>query len=137
MPTSPSVGAKDSPFAARVKALAAARPPPIHHAHPASVLAPRQHERAELRGRELRDQGRGCATGADEAYIYCRAEYPLAIRRLRTAIAQAEERNLLGPRIANVEVGRLGGWRLGGRQLRVGPARAPQFFYVLLDRGDF
>ncbi|MGQ9552486.1 MAG: NADH-quinone oxidoreductase subunit NuoF [Anaerolineae bacterium] len=36
------------------------------------------------------------AIGADEGYIYCRAEYPLAIRRLRTAIAQAEEYGLLG-----------------------------------------
>jgi NADH-quinone oxidoreductase subunit F len=40
------------------------------------------------------------AVGADEAYIYCRAEYPLAIKRLRIAISQAEERNLLGPGIA-------------------------------------
>ncbi|MBW2275899.1 MAG: NADH-quinone oxidoreductase subunit NuoF [Deltaproteobacteria bacterium] len=36
------------------------------------------------------------ATGADEAYIYCRAEYPKAIERLNKAIAQAEERHLLG-----------------------------------------
>ncbi|GAB4279238.1 MAG: NADH-quinone oxidoreductase subunit NuoF [Deferrisomatales bacterium] len=36
------------------------------------------------------------ATGADEGVVYCRAEYPLAVRRLRTAIAQAEERGLLG-----------------------------------------
>ena len=39
------------------------------------------------------------AVGADEAYIYCRAEYPLAIKRLRIAIEQAEARNLLGARI--------------------------------------
>ncbi len=36
------------------------------------------------------------ATGADEGYIYVRAEYPLAITRLRIAIAQAEEKGLLG-----------------------------------------
>jgi NADH-quinone oxidoreductase subunit F len=36
------------------------------------------------------------ATGADEAYIYCRAEYPLAIERLEKAIAQAEEQGYLG-----------------------------------------
>ena len=42
----------------------------------------------------------GFAVGADEAYIYCRAEYPLAIKRLRIAIAKAEERNLLGKHIA-------------------------------------
>ena len=41
----------------------------------------------------------GFAIGADEAYIYVRAEYPLAIKRLRIAIKQAEERNLLGKNI--------------------------------------
>ena len=41
----------------------------------------------------------GFAIGADEAYIYVRAEYPLAIKRLRIAINQAEERNLLGKNI--------------------------------------
>lgn len=39
------------------------------------------------------------AVGADEGYIYVRAEYPLAITRLTTAIAQAEALNLLGSRI--------------------------------------
>ena len=41
----------------------------------------------------------GFAIGADEAYIYVRAEYPLAIKRLRIAIKQAEEKNLLGKNI--------------------------------------
>ena len=41
----------------------------------------------------------GYAIGADEGYIYVRAEYPLAIARLRTAIAEAEAANLLGKRI--------------------------------------
>jgi NADH:ubiquinone oxidoreductase subunit F (NADH-binding)/(2Fe-2S) ferredoxin len=41
----------------------------------------------------------GRAIGSDEAYIYVRAEYPLAIRRLRKAIAQAEEYGLLGNNI--------------------------------------
>ena len=36
------------------------------------------------------------AIGADEGYIYCRAEYPLAIERLKTAIAQAEDFGLMG-----------------------------------------
>jgi NADH-quinone oxidoreductase subunit F len=36
------------------------------------------------------------AIGADEGYIYCRAEYPLAIRRLRVAIAQCYDYGLLG-----------------------------------------
>ena len=41
----------------------------------------------------------GFAVGADEAYIYVRAEYPLAIKRLRKAIADAESRNFLGENI--------------------------------------
>ena len=41
----------------------------------------------------------GFAVGADEAYIYVRAEYPLAIKRLRIAIAEAEERHYLGKHI--------------------------------------
>ncbi|MBM2816690.1 MAG: nuoF [Ignavibacteria bacterium] len=36
------------------------------------------------------------AIGADEAYIYCRAEYPHAIKRLKRAIQQCEERGYLG-----------------------------------------
>ncbi|RPI28931.1 MAG: NADH-quinone oxidoreductase subunit F, partial [Actinomycetota bacterium] len=36
------------------------------------------------------------AIGAREGYIYVRAEYPLAVRRLRLAIAEAEGRGLLG-----------------------------------------
>ena len=41
----------------------------------------------------------GFAIGADEAYIYVRAEYPLAIKRLRKAIADAEARHYLGQNI--------------------------------------
>ncbi|WP_019879373.1 NADH-quinone oxidoreductase subunit NuoF [Succinispira mobilis] len=41
----------------------------------------------------------GYAIGADEGYIYVRAEYPLAIKRLKVAIAQAEELGLLGENI--------------------------------------
>ncbi len=36
------------------------------------------------------------AVGAERGYIYVRAEYPLAIRRLRVALAQARRRGLLG-----------------------------------------
>jgi NADH:ubiquinone oxidoreductase subunit F (NADH-binding)/Pyruvate/2-oxoacid:ferredoxin oxidoreductase delta subunit len=36
------------------------------------------------------------AIGTSKAYIYIRAEYPLAIKRLKAAIAQAEADNLLG-----------------------------------------
>ncbi len=39
------------------------------------------------------------AIGADESYIYVRAEYPLAIKRLKVAIKQAEAANLLGDNI--------------------------------------
>jgi NADH-quinone oxidoreductase subunit F len=36
------------------------------------------------------------ATGADEGFVYCRAEYPIAIKHLGIALDQAEERGLLG-----------------------------------------
>lgn len=41
------------------------------------------------------------AVSAHEGYIYVRAEYPLAIKRLKIAIAQAEEAGLLGDNILN------------------------------------
>ncbi len=41
----------------------------------------------------------GYATGASIGYVYIRAEYPLAINRLRTAINQAREWGLLGENI--------------------------------------
>lgn len=41
----------------------------------------------------------GYSIGADTGYIYIRAEYPLAIERLKVAIAQAEEAGLLGNNI--------------------------------------
>ncbi len=37
--------------------------------------------------------------GAQNGYIYVRAEYPLAVERLKIAIAQAEDRGLLGDNI--------------------------------------
>jgi NADH-quinone oxidoreductase subunit F len=39
------------------------------------------------------------AIGSHQGYIYCRAEYPLAIHRLNLAIAQAKEAGLLGKNI--------------------------------------
>ena len=45
----------------------------------------------------------GYAVGAQQGYIYVRAEYPLAIDRLRTAIKQAERLGLLGNRIFESE----------------------------------
>lgn len=41
----------------------------------------------------------GYAIGADEGYIYVRAEYPLAVKRLRKAIAEAEKLGILGNNI--------------------------------------
>ena len=43
----------------------------------------------------------GYAVGASHGYVYVRAEYPLAVKRLTTAIRQAEHAGLLGPRIAD------------------------------------
>jgi len=41
----------------------------------------------------------GYAMGANHGYIYCRAEYPLAIKRLKLALTQMEEHGLLGNNI--------------------------------------
>ena len=41
----------------------------------------------------------GYAVGAERGYLYVRGEYPLAIRRLRSAIAQAREAGLVGPSV--------------------------------------
>ncbi|MCL2843756.1 MAG: NADH-quinone oxidoreductase subunit NuoF [Oscillospiraceae bacterium] len=41
----------------------------------------------------------GYAIGATKGYIYARAEYPIAIRRLKIAIEQAEARGFLGKNI--------------------------------------
>ena len=43
------------------------------------------------------------AIGARTGYVYVRAEYPLAVQRLRKAIADAEARGLLGERIMGSE----------------------------------
>jgi NADH-quinone oxidoreductase subunit F len=39
------------------------------------------------------------AIGASEGYIYVRAEYPLAVKRLKTALEQAQKRGFSGPKI--------------------------------------
>ena len=41
----------------------------------------------------------GYAIGTPNGYIYCRAEYPLAVKRLNIAIQQAKELSLLGENI--------------------------------------
>lgn len=43
----------------------------------------------------------GYATGSSEGYIYVRAEYPLAVKRLNIAIEKAQEYGLLGKNILN------------------------------------
>lgn len=45
----------------------------------------------------------GYAIGAKNGYFYVRAEYPVAVKRLRTAIQQAEEMGLLGDHILNTD----------------------------------
>jgi len=45
----------------------------------------------------------GVACGASEGYIYVRAEYPMAVNRLQTAIEQAKEYGLLGNNILGSE----------------------------------
>jgi NADH-quinone oxidoreductase subunit F len=41
----------------------------------------------------------GYAIGATHGYIYCRAEYPLAVKRLKHSIEEATKKNLLGKNI--------------------------------------
>ncbi len=41
----------------------------------------------------------GYAIGASEGYIYCRAEYPMAVKRLQRSIAVLEEKGMLGDNI--------------------------------------
>jgi len=45
------------------------------------------------------------AIGAPEGYVYCRAEYPLAIQRLEVAIEQAEAYGLIGSNIMGTDFG--------------------------------
>ena len=45
----------------------------------------------------------GYAIGANQGYIYVRAEYPIAVQRLKIAISQAREYGLLGKNIFGTE----------------------------------
>jgi bidirectional [NiFe] hydrogenase diaphorase subunit len=45
------------------------------------------------------------AVHADEGYVYCRAEYPLAVKRLRTAIRLAQRAGYLGDNILDTSFG--------------------------------
>src|SRR6266545_4493456 len=63
--------------------------------NPAQVIE--EVTRSGLRGRG----GAGYAVGAAQGYVYCRAEYPLAVARLKTAIRLATRAGLLGGDIAD------------------------------------
>jgi len=45
----------------------------------------------------------GLSCGASEGYIYVRAEYPMAVSRLKTAIAQATDAGILGDNILGTD----------------------------------
>src|SRR4029453_19113522 len=47
----------------------------------------------------------GYAVGAGRGYVYCRAEYPLATARLKTAIRLARHDGLLGANLADTPFG--------------------------------
>ncbi len=47
----------------------------------------------------------GYSFGARQGYIYCRAEYPIAVKRVRHAIKQAHELGLLGEKIMGSDFG--------------------------------
>ncbi len=55
----------------------------------------------------------GYAIGANQGYIYIRAEYPIAVKRLEVAIAQAREYGLLGKNIFGTDFSFDIGLRLG------------------------
>ena len=55
----------------------------------------------------------GYAIGADQGYIYVRAEYPIAVERLEIAIKQAREKGLLGKNIFGTDFSFDIGLRLG------------------------
>ena len=46
----------------------------------------------------------GYAIGASEGYIYVRAEYPIAVKRLQVAIGQAREYGLLAVSYTHLDV---------------------------------
>ncbi|AOY74792.1 NADH-quinone oxidoreductase subunit NuoF [Clostridium formicaceticum] len=47
----------------------------------------------------------GYAVGANKGYVYVRAEYPIAVKRLQIAIDQAKEKGLLGENIFGTDFG--------------------------------
>ena len=55
----------------------------------------------------------GYTIGANQGYVYVRAEYPIAVKRLQIAIDQAEEQGLLGDNIFGTDFSFRLGLRLG------------------------
>ncbi|MDR0746655.1 MAG: NAD(P)H-dependent oxidoreductase subunit E [Helicobacteraceae bacterium] len=66
----------------------------------------------------------GYAVGADAGYIYVRAEYPVAVERLKRAIREAERNGLLGSKIAGTQFSFMAEVRLGGGAFVCGEATA-------------
>lgn len=66
----------------------------------------------------------GYAIGADKGYIYVRAEYPLAVKNLKIAIAQATELGLLGDNILGTDFSFSIELRLGAGAFVCGEATA-------------
>ncbi|MDR2151728.1 MAG: NAD(P)H-dependent oxidoreductase subunit E [Helicobacteraceae bacterium] len=66
----------------------------------------------------------GYAVGADQGFIYVRAEYPVAVDRLRKAIKEAERNGLLGQKIAGANFSFSVEVRLGGGAFVCGEATA-------------
>jgi bidirectional [NiFe] hydrogenase diaphorase subunit len=65
------------------------------------------------------------ATGANQGYVYIRAEYPLAIERLRMAIKHAERLGLLGNRILDSQFNFRIDLRIGAGAFVCGEETAP------------
>jgi len=57
--------------------------------------------------------------GAQQGFIYVKAEYPLAIKRLQAAIRQAERLNLLGNNILGITFSFSVELRMGQKRLFV------------------
>ncbi|MDR0665709.1 MAG: SLBB domain-containing protein [Helicobacteraceae bacterium] len=66
----------------------------------------------------------GYAVGADQGFIYVRAEYPVAVERLKRAIKDAERNGLLGQKIAGTPFSFSVEVRLGGGAFVCGEATA-------------
>ncbi|MDR2906008.1 MAG: SLBB domain-containing protein [Helicobacteraceae bacterium] len=66
----------------------------------------------------------GYAVGSDQGFVYVRAEYPVAVDRLKRAIKEAEKNGLLGQKIAGTQFNFSVEVRLGGGAFVCGEATA-------------